>query len=605
LVKKIIDFQIFYKNLCQKNRRFSDNFLFRNNKMNLENILLIIVLVIIFGLTLYYLVFPKNKILRSNYENYKSNISKKQNDRISEHLKKIEETESIIQKPQINNQPQIQQYNISELSNTKSTINQWFSDTNDDILTKKTKLEEYRELYELYFKGIPEKYTKEGEKIPGVEPNAEKAITNLENIIKESTVINSQNYREPGSLNNDDNEQVDEDILNLAKIYHLGMHKFEPDLESAEKVYSYLLQFSKTNEGLQEAQNGLSEINKTRTHRWLNLDLEEPSRLGNNYNNPANNPANNPVNILVTEHELVDDIEDILNARFRINPNGENLGFLGNQVPGTRNLTIVDDDVFNMNVILLAEANRNLARQHGLDQAENGNPTRTRRGTQGYNDPQNVHDSQVNSTVKHSIDNLKKSTDIIKSKQQSIKEIRELLGKEKQTDKIKNAFKSLKKIEDSSDEMLGTGMTGSDAINLVWNRIHDSKNKDSSEILKENLLDELSDMQEHGHTVCAGGRFNRIIDTLNVIDPEVKIMPAHAVNKEMMTKSAKIRTDMLDLKDDIDKKRLEMGVHKDQDIFDKELKDNIMDTLKKDYVDTKILTEKKFKSEIGKWIEHI
>ena len=60
-----------------------------------------------------------------------------------------------------------------------------------------------------------------GNKIKGFEPNAEKAIHHLNKII---TSIHGS----PG------------DTLKLAKIYHLGMHKFEPDLEMAEKYYTEL-----------------------------------------------------------------------------------------------------------------------------------------------------------------------------------------------------------------------------------------------------------------------------------------------------------------------------------------------------------------------------
>ena len=575
--------------------------------MNLENILGVIILVFVFGIAIYFFVFPRNTNLKSNFQNYK--FSKNQERRITEHLQKIENVEKDF--PQVKNfQDSVKKSNGFQDSvknnNPYGITDSWESPfLDDDILRKKSRSEEYRELYELYFKGIPEKYANDGSKIPGVEPNAEKAIENLEKVIQEHSKLG-----DPES----EYETIDEDILNLAKIYHFGMHKFEPILDSAEKVYSYLLQFAKTNEGLQEAQNGLSEINKIRTHKWLNLDLEERPRLTNNYNN--GNTINNPLNILITEHDLADEIEDVLDTRFRINPGA------------TRDLEgLVDDNTFNMNVILLAEANRNLARQNQAHGQNDNIRVQARRGTRFYDDSQNVHDSQVVSTVKHSIDKLKKSTKISTNKIQTVREIRNLLEKQKKvlgpggtwvhTDKTKDAFKSLKKIESTDDSMYGTDMTGADALNLVWNRINNFKNdskeseeseesiKERSQTLKENLLDELSDMQEHGHTVCAGGRFNRIIDTLNVVDPEVKIMPTHAVNQEMMTKSAKIRTDMLDEKSDVDKKKFEMGTHKDQDEFDLKLKDTIMDTLKKDYVETKILTEKKFKSEVGKWIEHI
>ena len=110
-------------------------------------------------------------------------------------------------------------------------------------------------------------------------------------------------------------------------------------------------------------------------------------------------------------------------------------------------------------------------------------------------------------------------------------------------------------------------------------------------------------MQIHGHNVCSTGRFDRIIDTLNMVDPEVSIKPTYAINAEMMQKSAQIRNQLLDKQDN--KTELERGTAANQDQFDQELKTTIINQLTKDYVDTSIMTPAKFKIELDRWIDHI
>jgi len=112
-------------------------------------------------------------------------------------------------------------------------------------------------------------------------------------------------------------------------------------------------------------------------------------------------------------------------------------------------------------------------------------------------------------------------------------------------------------------------------------------------------------MQEHGYSVCATGRFTRLVDTLNVIDEEVSIKPSYVINQEMMNKSSKIRENMLNTYSENERKELEKGTSNNQEEYDKNLKEKIVGELKEDYVKTKILTKEKFDNEINKWINEI
>jgi hypothetical protein len=224
-----------------------------------------------------------------------------------------------------------------------------------------------------------------------------------------------------------------------------------------------------------------------------------------------------------------------------------------------------------------------------------------------YNDPQNTHNPQVLSTIRLSLENLKTNTPIIKSQGMTSTEIREYINALEESDKKQDALRSLRVIENNPDRLSSTNMTEMDALTLVWNRINDSTkfNKEISDNLKETMFDELASMQEFGATICSTGRFTHIIDTLNGVDEEVSIKPTYAVNEEMMTKSAKIREDLLKTIPELEREQLERGTSAVQEEFDTNLKKTIVTKLKEDYVETGILTESKFTSEINKWIDHI
>ena len=144
-----------------------------------------------------------------------------------------------------------------------------------------------------------------------------------------------------------------------------------------------------------------------------------------------------------------------------------------------------------------------------------------------------------------------------------------------------------------------------DILHLVWNRMYSDVHKDNLDNVKESLYNQLAGMQEHGLTVCATGRFTRIVDTLNVIDEAVSIKPSYIINEEMMNKSSKIRENMLNAYSETERKELEKGTSATQEEYDNKLKSKIVDTLQKDYVETKILSQEKFDHQIKKWINEI
>ena len=108
----------------------------------------------------------------------------------------------------------------------------------------KTPFDYERDLYELYYKGVPDVYINDSI-VKGVEPNAIKAIDILKIIIS-------------GNMGNTD------DVINLAKIYHFGMHKFERNIDTAEKIYRSI--HTDDVQVRQTIKEALYDINKIRTY---------------------------------------------------------------------------------------------------------------------------------------------------------------------------------------------------------------------------------------------------------------------------------------------------------------------------------------------------
>jgi hypothetical protein len=403
------------------------------------------------------------------------------------------------------------------------------------IIEKDKKL---RELYELYYKGIPDTYDINGVKIPGVEPNSEIAIDYLNQIINSSL-------------------GTEKDMLQLAKIYHQGMHKFEPQLDVAKDIYNQVKTDPRVNEETwYEITEGVKDIDKIKAHLWLNLPL------------PGQNSRD----------------EELRASELRA--------------------LELRTEALNLNDII----QRRIAQQRDDEDVDQYLDWETHDENKTHDDPQNTHNSQVLSTIRHSLDLIRNSTNITKSPETSIKETRDFINSLPDSDKKKDALASLDYMVSKNEVMTNVdNITESDALSLVWNRINEPNRFDSeiSKNLKETMTEELASMQEYGTTVCATGRLTRIVDTLNGVDEDVSIKPTYAIKEEMLNKSAKIRGDLLNKNDKRERELLEKGGSANQETFDENLKKTIIDELKKDYVETKILTPEKFNTEINGWIDYI
>tara|TARA_B100000929_G_scaffold290702_1_gene285475 strand:- start:22416 stop:23885 length:1470 start_codon:yes stop_codon:yes gene_type:complete len=423
------------------------------------------------------------------------------------------------------------------------------------------KIHYHTKLYDLYYSGVPDKYDNDGNKIKGIEPNSVKVIKHLRKIIKYS----------PKS-------QIDSARLDLAKLYHFGMHKFKPQLKIAEKLYKSIILSCKNEDVHVQTEDLLERVNKdireNHVYKWLNLKQPKKksdiigSYTDNTYeklNIEQNNNFDNPTELINTD-DIFDNIFDNTFQIIEILPRPQPI--------------IEQRETINIPIIPTIPPIRR-------------------------NDPQNTHNSQVLSTAINSINNLKKSTKIEKSLPTSLKEIRKFLKNMPKNDKRDDSLKSLNRIEKNTSPFTFSDMKEVNVLNLIWNRIHSDVHKDNLDTVKESLYNQLADMQEHGYSVCATGRFTRLVDTLNVIDEEVSIKPSYVINQEMMNKSSKIRENILNTYSENERKELEKGTSNKQEEYDKNLKEKIVKELKEDYVKTKILTQEKFDNQINKWINEI
>lgn len=405
----------------------------------------------------------------------------------------------------------------------------------------------YLALKDLYFDGIPDKYDINGNKIKGVPPNPTMAIHYTKLAI------------ENGYLHG---------WLDLASMYHLGFYDFPSNLDIAGDIYRFIIENvhdeNIVNQAYRLYNELIEESERIKTHQWLNLPYTSTIRPQKTRYEMTQKPtARHHQYQIPFMGNMVDDIGEIdVNTIFRANNN-----------------TNMNDNPQTENVI-----------NHG----------------QIKNDMHNVHDHAVIATINQSIDKLKKETSIKKETHTCLQEIRNYLSNLPNNDKKNDSIIALDAIEKSFLPLSFSNLTESDVLCLVWNRIHDDIHSDNINKLKENLADELAECIEHDKPVCSTGRFVRILDTLNVVDPAVSIRPTFVVNDEIMTKVGKIRDDHYNLLTEPEKELVDsIAPNEFQKQWTQTLKDDILNQLNEEYVKTGIMTPETFKIETKKWIDEI
>lgn len=421
-------------------------------------------------------------------------------------------------------------------------------------------------LHLLFYDGIPDKYDQAGNKIKGVQPDPVKALGYLEAACK---------FGNPRLW------------LKLAGIHQNGMYNHEPDLVKARDLYYHIQETFPHNDVITEATEQLNstitEIHNIGTHKWLNLPYT---------------PKKNTHHATVAQR-----LKQTGGTETGIFGGLGFGGFGGSVGAGTIRAT----DLFRthqnntMTIPNGFDVFGNFGIAGGTHILDDNDPRR--------NDMHNTHNSQVVSTVANSLKKIQAITDLKHTSPETIRQIRQYINSKPRCDKTDDALRSLDSIERNIIPVSSVGMREVDALNIVWNRMHSETFEKNQGDLKDILYDQLADMQEHGKPVCATGRLERIVDTLNTFDDNVQIKPTYIINEEMMDKASKVNNDLIaeyGIRHGAERqKQLEMGTAPDQNDFDNHVKGTVQDILRKDYVDTGIMTKDQFDTQVGKWINEI
>ena len=480
------------------------------------------------------------------------------------------------------------QPNVVQQQQTKKTdyvlkVNLLQSDLRDANRTRQLQIA--KKLGKLYRDGVPDRYNNNNEKIKGIAPDPSKAIHYF---------ALSQKM---GSLYG---------LFKLARIYHFGMHNLEPNLPKALETYKQILKSPDVPMNLkQKTVDAITQLTKTlddqKVYSWLNLPYTPPTstkKYGIKYDvhTQPNAPMTGTGRMVGT-------------GRMARTGTGPHAGIfnVAPKIPVT--------DVFRAN----RPQTQTQTQTHIQAQTQRQGGNRGGGGGGGLaetdedeqlpehqrNDMHNVHDSGVLGTIRRSIQNLQQSTKIQIPLTESLKNLRTLLNANK-NDKNTDAAKALDAIERSFLPLSSTNIKEVDALHLVWNRIHDPVNKDNKDALQQNLVDELAECIEYDKPVCSTGRFTRILDTLNAVDPAVQIKPMYALKNEMMDKCVVVRKQMYDALPESEKIHIDnINENESQVSFNKQLKDEIRSQLRKDYVETQVLSPEQLDKEVNQWIDHI
>lgn len=424
-----------------------------------------------------------------------------------------------------------QKYYLTEY---QKELDEAYKNKNNDILFN-------IKMARLYHRGVPDRYDNEGKKIIGVKPDSKRAIYYYNKAIENGSTIS---------------------ILDLASLYHFGMHNYEPNLKKATSLYDYIVH--KNNNQY------LKNICKKR------LDDINNDELQTNIKNVTNN--------------------DLMKIYLSADPQ-----LYEYMVMQKRN-ELLSDKGKNKDKKLdetLSRNERTVARR----------PERQRQRVGIRNDLQNVHDSGVVNTIKSSIARLLNQNPNLKMDYvNAIKEVRDCISKNLKKEKQKDAVKALDTIEKSTKPLSNTDLREIDVLVIVWNRIKEYPHEETKNTMRQNLMNELSECIEYGEPVCSTGRFSHILDTLNVTDNQVLIRPTHVLNQEMMNKAGKIRKDLYEACNKNEQQLIDESIDDSNPIvsdFQKKLKNNIRQQFQNDYVKHGILSQEQIDKEINKWIELI
>lgn len=416
------------------------------------------------------------------------------------------------------------------------------------------------ELAGMFHQGIPETYSGE-DRLPGVPPDAEQAITFYREAIR---------FGYHGA------------VLPLASVYHWGLAGFEGNREVAMHLYGAILKTGNDHEkGI--AKDRLRQMREEEGKSLGTGMLDDDGPLSTAFSGGLG--GNSPYE----EHFM-----DIGKSKFDIGHDETTRGM---------NETYVDDLIKNK--LQLSNTKR------VDDKKKRRGGAKVSAAVAVTSDPQNARDHVVVNSAKQSLERLRASTHMQYDVPTTFKMINEYITTKSDASEIKreNAAHVLKEMAKGIANLGYEQSKEIEALHLVWNRIHSqtyAQDRDKRKQLMDNLVSELSECIEFGELVCPTGRFNRIIDALNFLDPIVQIQPQWAVKQMMVAKAGEIEKVMLaksrgEVRDAMNSQNPNARERQLQQEFSQKLRGAIERDLTRDYVDTGLMTKELLKTELDAW----
>lgn len=369
-------------------------------------------------------------------------------------------------------------------------------------------------------------------------------------------------------------------LINMGSIYHYGIiNNVEINLFKAFQCYYTLLQLLKNKNDINSRKYKFYAFNK------INQIYDELNEM----------PHNQPKEIKFKKEIIVPSTNDFMMNSILTGFDKKDL--FSNQKVNTQ---------IQQREILQVQRREPLQRININDYIDNRN-LRANRDLNEINiapvnvynpllqDPQNVHDSFINNTISNSINNIKNKDFDMNLNYQDIENIlnNEIDKKDFNFAKRNNIKRVLENINKSNFKSIKNNLTIKEALVLVFNKIYNKNDEEIKKSFISNLLNELNDCVENNNVVCGTGIFNRIFNSINLLDADVTVKSYDALNTEIMNKCIAIRN------------KLEGTVNPNSDNFDELLKNNIKDEMYSDYVKSNILTQEQLDDIMKVWIDHI
>lgn len=185
------------------------------------------------------------------------------------------------------------------------------------------------------------------------------------------------------------------------------------------------------------------------------------------------------------------------------------------------------------------------------------------------NDPENVHDSNVQDQLSQKYKRVKQlNKNISTGTDDSINEILSIFtDKEMKNGKAPTVFNRMLNNNDRVSKL--DNDYEKDILINIWKRINHPHNTENRTQLIDSFKDAINDCYKDGSTVCISGRTARILDSLTLLDNDP------IINDQLKTNDL-IKKEILDRSHVIVKNSLDNMSKEDKDIYEGTIKDPIL-----------------------------